>query len=102
MMEEIIAKDHANAIVISKADNVATAMVALRRGDVGRYLSEGGFVEILIAEAIPQYHKFALSDIGESELVLKYGEVIGRALSPIVKGSHVHVHNVISPGGKSG
>jgi altronate dehydratase len=94
--------DKTNSIMISKADNVATAMVELRRGDVGRYISTDELVEIMITEAIPQYHKFAISDIGENEPVRKYGEVIGLAVRLIDKGSHVHVHNVVSPGRENG
>ena len=95
-------KDKANSIVINKADNVATAVVELRRGDLGRYITDGGLVEVLIMQAIPQYHKFAICNISENEPVRKYGEIIGRAITSIVKGTHVHVHNIHSPGGEKG
>ena len=88
----------ANSIVISDTDNVATALKELRRGDVGRYLFQGKTVEIVIVEAIPQYHKFAIYNIRENEPVRKYGEVIGRSITAISAGAHVHEHNIISPG----
>lgn len=50
--------------------------------------------EITPLEDIPRGHKIALRDIREGEDVLKYGAPIGRALKPIPKGSHVHVHNL--------
>jgi altronate dehydratase small subunit len=39
-------------------------------------------------------HKFALRDIQQDELVIKYGEAIGQATTKIRKGEHVHIHNV--------
>ena len=43
---------------------------------------------------VPIGHKVALIDFNEGDTVIKYGEDIGRAISPIKKGEHVHVHNV--------
>ncbi|WP_334516694.1 galactarate dehydratase [Bradyrhizobium sp. AZCC 1693] len=42
-----------------------------------------------LVEQIPQGHKVALADIGEGEVIRRYGEVIGRAAAPISKGSWV-------------
>jgi galactarate dehydratase len=42
-----------------------------------------------LIEQIPQGHKVALADIGEGEVIRRYGEVIGRAAAPIAKGSWV-------------
>jgi len=89
--------DPVNSILINEADDVATTTVALIRGDVGRYWAQGVIVEIVITEAIPQYHKFAVRDIRQDERVRKYGEVIGQAIRNIDKGAHVHVHNMASP-----
>lgn len=87
-----------NSIVISERDNVATALVELFRGDVGRYLFQGKTMEIEIVEEIPQYHKFAICNIQKNEPVRKYGEVIGLAIASISAGAYVHEHNIISPG----
>jgi altronate dehydratase small subunit len=87
-----------NSIVISERDNVATALVGLLRGDVGRYVLRGETMEIAILEAIPQYHKFAICNIQKNESVRKYGEVIGLAIASISAGAHIHEHNIISPG----
>ena len=83
-----------NSMVISEKDNVATALVELLQGDMGRYLLHGNIVETAIVEDIPQYHKYAICDIPKDEQVRKYGEVIGQAIAKINKGEHVHVHNV--------
>ena len=42
-----------------------------------------------LIEQIPQGHKVALADIGQDEIIRRYGEVIGRAAAPITKGSWV-------------
>jgi altronate dehydratase len=87
-----------NAILINKTDNVATAIVELLQGDRAKFRVCDEIVEIPITEKIPQYHKFAVHDIRQMELVRKYGEIIGQALRDIARGSHVHVHNTASPG----
>ena len=87
-----------NSILINRIDDVATAIVNLFRGDVGLYACQDTVVEVLLAEDIPQYHKFAVRDIRQNEVVRKYGEPIGRAVCDIGKGSHVHVHNIVSSG----
>ena len=50
-------------------------------------------IEIKTRDPIPLGHKVALRDIAEGDDVLKYGEVIGRAIAAIPAGSHLHVHN---------
>lgn len=51
-------------------------------------------VNIHVRDAIPIGHKLALVDIAEGSDVIKYGEVIGRAVAFIPQGAHLHVHNV--------
>jgi altronate dehydratase len=84
------------AIVISAADNVATALEAL---DAGRSVRVGG-ASITLAEAIPRGHKFAIVAIAAGEKVVKYGSPIGDASADIVPGAHVHTHNVASARGR--
>ena len=43
---------------------------------------------------IPIGHKVALADIKPGDTIIKYGADIGRAVAPIKKGEHLHVHNV--------
>src|SRR3954454_10617249 len=42
-----------------------------------------------LVDQIPQCHKVALADIGQDEIIRRYGEVIGRAAAPITRGSWV-------------
>ena len=39
-------------------------------------------------------HKYALTDIKKGENIIKYGNPIGHATEDILKGAHVHTHNV--------
>ena len=84
------------ALVISAADNVATALEAL---EPGRTVPLGPLT-VTVTEAIPRGHKFALRAIGIGEPVLKYGSPIGTASSAIDAGAHVHTHNVASARGR--
>jgi len=77
-------------IVLDEQDNVATVIRDLPSGD--KVESEGG--EIIVRQAIPYGHKFALREIPQGEYVIKYGAQIGRATAPISKGDYVHIHNV--------
>ena len=43
---------------------------------------------------VPIGHKIALTDIKSGDTVVKYGQDIGKAVAPIGKGEHVHVHNL--------
>ena len=43
---------------------------------------------------IPLGHKIALKDFKEGDTILKYGHDIGKVVTSIKKGDHVHVHNV--------
>ena len=47
-------------------------------------------------EQIPAGHKYALRPIACGEYVIKYGEIIGRAMADIKTGEWVHTHNVKS------
>jgi altronate dehydratase small subunit len=87
-----------NAIMIDPVDDVATAIVDFQKGDVGKYERNGEIIEVVLIENIPQFHKFAVRDIANHEVVRKYGEVIGVATRDSNKGSHIHEHNIASLG----
>ena len=82
-------------IVISDADNVATALEAL---DAGQVLPSAG--SITVREPIPRGHTVALRSIAAGAEILKYGSPIGLATSDIPAGAHVHTHNVASSRGR--
>ena len=82
-------------ILISDADNVATALEAL---DAGQVLAEVG--SITVREPIPRGHKVAVRAIAAGGAVMKYGSPIGTATTNIPPGAHVHTHNVSSSRGR--
>ena len=75
-----------NSIVISPGDSVGVALAALKKGEQ----ADG----VTLAEDIDRGHKFALKEIKAGENVIKYGEVIGRAICDIAPGEHIHTHNM--------
>jgi len=86
------------AMMISDKDNVATCFEEVEAGaNVEVRLGEE-FRSIRASEKIPFGFKIAVTDIAVGVHILKYGESIGLASSPIRKGDLVHVHNL--EGGK--
>jgi len=51
-------------------------------------------VRLIALDAVPLGHKIAINDIKTGDTVLKYGHDVGRAVAPVGKGRHVHVHNL--------
>lgn len=91
----------ATAIVIDERDNVATALVPLEAGAPTTIRLRGSVVDgPVVRDKIPPGHKFALTRIRKDGYVIKYGEVIGKAMRDIDPGEHVHVHNVVSLRGR--
>lgn len=79
---------------MKNADNVATVLENVAPGEQIS-ASVGLETKILRAEeTIPFGFKVALTDIPKGGFVLKYGEVIGKASAPIMKGKLVHIHNL--------
>lgn len=84
------------AIVLSKEDNVATAIVEVKAGtrvSVGVGKEEKEVMEVVTKEDVAFGFKFALRKIAKGEPVMKYGEIIGIASVDIEPGVMVHVHN---------
>jgi len=84
------------ALLISTADNVATALEPLARGTTIHV----GEVDVTATEPIPRGHKIAVRAIRAGDVVIKYGSPIGTASADIAAGAHVHVHNVASARGR--
>lgn len=94
--------DRINAILIHEKDNVVTVTEEVKAGDSARYRRGDEIIEIIAREDIPKFHKIAREGIASSGRVTKYGEEIGKALVDIPAGSHVHDHNIESPGKETG
>ena len=57
-------------------------------------------LRVRVGQPILFGHKLAVTEIGQGEHILKYGEVIGRATQAIPVGCHAHVHNIESLRGR--
>lgn len=90
------------ALKVNDLDNVATIFASgLTAGtDVEMRDKKGRSERITILADIPYGHKIAVRDIGKGEAVVKYGEALGAATANIMKGGHVHVHNMESLRGR--
>ena len=75
---------------LSPPDNIA---VALRPLKAGESVTLDG-TALTISRNIPVGQKLAAQAIAAGEAILKYGCVIGTAISPIAPGEYLHTHNV--------
>ena len=83
-------------LVHEKADNVGVATVDIKSGEVaqGLYMDSQESLEMKALQDIPLGHKIALADISVDASIIKYGADIGRVVSNIATGKHVHTHNL--------
>ena len=79
-----------DAIHIHPGDNVAVATHTLATDTTVPV----GSASVHLTAAITKGHKFAIKDIPENAAIVKFGEAIGYASTPIAIGEHVHTHNV--------
>jgi altronate hydrolase len=75
---------------VSTEDDVA---VALRDLAAQETISLGDR-SVVVAAPIPRGHKLAIRPVSAGQVVRKYGWPIGRAITDIAVGSHVHSHNL--------
>lgn len=76
---------------LADGDEVAVATRDLASGSVLE-AAEGPALEV--RANVPRGHKIALTDVPAGAPVHKYGQSIGRALTGIRRGEHVHTHNL--------
>jgi altronate hydrolase len=80
-----------NAVIhLHPADNIAVARAPIAAGTELRLAG----TRIIAAEPVAAGHKIAIRAIACGEMVIRYGQAIGRATVPIEAGRHVHTHNV--------
>ena len=79
--------EHARAIKLNQADNVAVSVAAMQKG---QYLPDE---ELTCNEGVPRGHKIATEGIARGATVRKYNQIIGIATREINRGDHVHSHN---------
>lgn len=84
-------------VVHSRDDSTGVAVVeSIEAGQAltGWVMDIDQTIEVTVSDAIPIGHKLALADLAAGDTVIKYGHDIGRAVAPIKRGQHLHVHNV--------
>ncbi len=87
------------AIVLNRADNVATLIDAGRAGEACALQGEASG-EVKLLQDVPFGHKLCIRDKPAGAGVFKYGQVIGKAPRPPKVGEHAQVHNVESARGR--
>ena len=85
-------------LIHADLDHVGVAVRDLTAGETVTGVTQRGEREVTITlrEEVPLGHKLALVDRQFGDTIVKYNEVIGRAVVPIQKGDHVHIHNMKS------
>lgn len=78
------------ALLLHPSDTVAIARVPL---SPGQSITPGGHAVTAI-QPIEAGHKLSLRAVRAGEMVLRYGQPIGRARCDIAPGEHVHTHNL--------
>ena len=91
---ELTAHADAQARLLRPSDDVATALTELAAETRVEVASGPVTREVVLQEAIPAGHKFAVRALARGLRVRKYGEFIGRAQCDIPAGAAVHVHNL--------
>ncbi len=89
-------KARVEAIMIDDKDNVAVALDTMAVGTTVSVEIGGQIERIKLVSKVPKGHKFALKDMATGDVVVKYGQPIGRSTAIIARGEHVHTHNVES------
>jgi altronate hydrolase len=79
-------------IVMNSRDNCATTLTTLPK-DMIVHING---TDIRLIQEIEIGHKFAITDIQTGNLIVKYGQTIGRATKDIAQGEWIHIHNIRS------
>lgn len=79
-------------------DDVGVATMDLTAGEVVEALTLEGepVTELELVDDVPLSHKVAMRPMDEDNDVVEYGRPIGIATVAILRGAHVHTHNLQS------
>ena len=84
-------------IVHNLSDSVGVVVVDVIEKDKvaeGWIMENDSKLKIKVLDKIFLGHKLSLSKIDAGQSIIKYGQDIGKAISNIKTGCHVHTHNV--------
>ncbi|MFB5663242.1 UxaA family hydrolase [Alteribacillus sp. HJP-4] len=82
------------ALMIDDRDNTAVALQDIPAGKTCIVRKGPEEFMVTVHEKISFGHKLALVDLNKDEAVYKYGEMIGRMMTPVHKGNWIHNHNM--------
>lgn len=86
--EEIkMSQEKINALLMDQKDNVVTCVSEIPAGTLVTYQDENGCQRLCAREDIPYCHKIALQDLPAGAEVIKYGESLGKLITPCSKAS---------------
>ena len=80
----------ANVLKVHPADNVIVALTDLPKGELIAYDNDA----YVLADNVPQKHKFVTRDLAVGGEIIMYGVLVGKATQPIPRGGLIHTHNV--------
>lgn len=84
-------------IVHDKADNVGVAVVEnIESGKevTGWIMETDETIKLKSLDVVPLGHKIALKNFNPGDTVLKYGNDVGKIVSKVALGGHVHTQNL--------
>src|SRR5437868_11610776 len=92
MDQSVTAAEQPRYIKLNERDNVAIVV-----NDFGLPAGSRFSCGLTLRAHVPQGHKTALSDIAEGAPIIRYGEIIGHAASPILAGEWVDEARIRMP-----
>ena len=84
-------------LVHDRKDNVGVVVVEDLKTDTDMLCvvtEDNSDFRLTVRHDVPIGHKVALVDLKIGDTVIKYGQDIGRIVTPVARGEHVHVHNL--------
>ncbi len=84
-------------VVHDENDSVGVVVVeGIKAGEqmIGWIMDQDQEISFQAANDIPIGHKLAIKRLNQGDTVIKYGVDIGRVVTAIDTGEHVHVHNL--------
>ena len=79
-----------NTLKVHPEDNVIVALSDLLAGD--RIVLAGEIYEVI--DDVPAKHKFSCVDLAVGDIIMMYGVIVGRALSPVPRGGRITTANI--------
>ena len=91
-----MSQEKINALLMDQKDNVVTCVSEIPAGTLVTYQDENGCQRLCAREDIPYCHKIALQDLPAGAEVIKYGESLGKLITPVQQGQWIAEHNLKS------